>query len=202
MNTTNAAAASLLPLFDVLSSSLSAAESAFYQIPGSQVVARYVKSSHQNDPGRTVLELILFLFAVRTLLQSRTRKDGTGKHFISFNEKVSDARVIITTRMLILARCWQEIDELVDEWTPEPLGKPLSEWEQRDLAAVPIIQGANGPRPKLASNGKTVLNLASFNFTGLAGNDTIKERAIETLRKYGLGSCGPPGFYGTIGEFA
>jgi serine palmitoyltransferase len=46
-----------------------------------------------------------------------------------------------------------------------------------------------------------VLNLASFNFTGLAGNETIKERAIETLRKYGLGSCGPPGFYGTIGEF-
>ena len=24
-------------------------------------------------------------------------------------------------------------------------------------------------------------------------------RAIETLRKYGVGSCGPPGFYGTIG---
>jgi serine palmitoyltransferase len=44
-----------------------------------------------------------------------------------------------------------------------------------------------------------VLNLASFNFTGLAGNEKIKERAIETLRKYGLGSCGPPGFYGTIG---
>jgi len=43
-----------------------------------------------------------------------------------------------------------------------------------------------------------VLNLASYNFTGLASNETIKERAIETLRKYGVGSCGPPGFYGTI----
>ena len=50
--------------------------------------------------------------------------------------------------------------------------------------------------------GKQVLNLASYNFTGLAGNETtapIKMRAIETLRKYGVGSCGPPGFYGTIG---
>ena len=46
-----------------------------------------------------------------------------------------------------------------------------------------------------------MLNLASFNFTGLAGNEVIKERAIEVLRKYGLGSCGPPGFYGTIGEY-
>jgi serine palmitoyltransferase len=47
-----------------------------------------------------------------------------------------------------------------------------------------------------------VLNLASYNFTGLAGNENIKERAIEALRKYGVGSCGPPGFYGTIGMSA
>ena len=49
------------------------------------------------------------------------------------------------------------------------------------------------------NNGETVLNLASLNFTGLAGNEHIKQEAIKTLRKYGLGSCGPPGFYGTIG---
>lgn len=89
---------------------------------------------------------------------------------------------------------------MVDEWTPEPLAQPLSEWEEHDLSAVPVIQGPNGPRPKLAPSGKTVLNLASFNFTGLAGNEVIKERAIDTLRKYGLGSCGPPGFYGTVGK--
>jgi serine palmitoyltransferase len=52
---------------------------------------------------------------------------------------------------------------------------------------------------ELVNTGKQVLNLASYNFAGLAGNETIKVRAIETLRKYGVGSCGPPGFYGTIG---
>ena len=93
----------------------------------------------------------------------------------------------------------QEIDELVDEWKPEPLAEPLDANEQNDLNAIPIIQGPLGPKPKLLSNGKTVTNLASFNFAGLAGNETIKERAVTTLRKYGLGSCGPPGFYGTIG---
>ena len=46
-----------------------------------------------------------------------------------------------------------------------------------------------------------MINLASYNFAGLAGNETIKERAIETVRKYGLGSCGPPGFYGTQGDY-
>ena len=68
-----------------------------------------------------------------------------------------------------------------------------------DLESIPVVSGPNGPRPKLVNTGKQVLNLASYNFTGLAGNETIKERAIETLRKYGVGSCGPPGFYGTIG---
>lgn len=68
--------------------SLETLETCFYKIPGSQVLARYVKSSHQNDPGRTLLEVILLIFAIRTLLQSRTRADNSGKHFIQFTEKV------------------------------------------------------------------------------------------------------------------
>ncbi|KAH9029820.1 hypothetical protein EDB85DRAFT_2249882 [Lactarius pseudohatsudake] len=64
--------------------------------------------------------------------------------------------------------------------------------------AVPVVSGANGPRPKLANTGKQVLNLTSYNFMGLTGNKVIKVHAIETLRKYGVGSCGPPGFYSTI----
>ena len=95
-------------------------------------------------------------------------------------------------------RSYQEIDDLVDEWVPEPLATPLSPKEQADLASVPVIVGPTGPKPKLSS-GKTVLNLASYNFTGLAGNELIKERVVDTVRKYGLGSCGPPGFYGTQG---
>lgn len=85
------------------------------------------------------------------------------------------------------------------EWIPEPLAAPLNAREQADLASVPVIAGPTGPKPKLTT-GKTVINLASYNFTGLQGNETIKERAIEIVRKYGLGSCGPPGFYGTQGS--
>ncbi|KAJ7067807.1 serine palmitoyltransferase [Mycena amicta] len=155
-------------------------QTALNKIPGSAVVVRYVKSSHQNDPGRTVLELILVAFAIYTLLQSRTRAERNGKHFIKFTDK--------------------EIDELVDEWTPEPLAQPLDPVEAADLAKVPIVVGHNGPKPTLMQQPTTkiIANLASYNFTGLAGKEVIKERAIETLRKYGLGSCGPPGFYGTL----
>lgn len=81
-------ATSLEPLFSFLSDSYSTLETTFYKIPGSAVIARYVKSSHRNDPGRTVLEIILVIFAIRTLMQSRTRADNSGKHFITFDEKV------------------------------------------------------------------------------------------------------------------
>jgi serine palmitoyltransferase len=49
-----------------------------------------------------------------------------------------------------------------------------------------------------AGKPKEVLNLASYNFVDLAGDEKVKERAIAALRKYGVGSCSPPGFYGTI----
>ena len=73
---------------EYLSYSFESLETGFYKIPGSQVLARYVKSSHQDDPGRTLLEIILLIFAIRTLLQSRTRADNSSRHFIQFSEKV------------------------------------------------------------------------------------------------------------------
>ncbi|TFK52851.1 serine palmitoyltransferase [Heliocybe sulcata] len=170
--------ANLEPLFSFLAQSYTTIENGFNRVPGSAVIARYVRSSHQNDPGRTLLELVLAVFAIWTLLQSRTRADKGDRHFIQFSEK--------------------EVDELVNEWTPEPLAEPLSPQEQAELDSIPVIAGAQGPRPRLANTGKTVLNFTGTNFTGLAGNDDIKNKAIETLRKYGLGSCGPPGFYGTV----
>ncbi|KAH9015386.1 serine palmitoyltransferase [Lactarius hengduanensis] len=116
-----------------------------YIIPGSHVIARYAESSHQNDPGRTVL---LALFAIRTLLQCVPAQTTVKSSLFSFLK------------------------------------------EQSDLASVSVVSGANGP----AETRQQVLNLVSYKFTGLA----IKVRVIETLRKYGVGSCGPPGFYGTI----
>ena len=44
---------------------------------------------------------------------------------------------------------------------------------------MPVVSGANGPRPKLVNTGKQVLNHASYNFTGLAGNETIKSARLR-----------------------
>jgi serine palmitoyltransferase len=48
-------------------------------------------------------------------------------------------------------------------------------------------------------DGKEVLSFSRTNFLGMIGNKRVEDVAIKTLRKYGTGSCGPRGFYGTIG---
>lgn len=57
-------------------------------------------------------------------------------------------------------------------------------------------RSSTGPKSKLA-NGRTVTNLASYNYYNFVANEQIKEKAVQTLRTYGVGPCGPPQFYGT-----
>ncbi|KAI5779320.1 pyridoxal phosphate-dependent transferase [Geopyxis carbonaria] len=146
----------------------------FRRVPGSSIILRYVKNSYQNDPVRSVVELCLFLFAVRYLLAPR----------YSTKQKAVDLTE-------------HEIDELVEDWTPEPLVAAPTELETFEEERRPVISGAAGPKVKLANNGRTVTNMASFNYFNLISNDLIKERAVQILRSYGVGACGPPNFYGT-----
>lgn len=46
------------------------ASTQFHKIPGSAIALRYIKSSYQNDPVRSAIELFLFLFAVRYMMAS------------------------------------------------------------------------------------------------------------------------------------
>ncbi len=56
------------------------------RLPGSSIVLRYIKSSYQNDPVRSAIELFLFLFAVRYLLApSYAQKD---KGYVELTENV------------------------------------------------------------------------------------------------------------------
>lgn len=112
----------------------------------------------------------------------------------------------------------QEIEDLVAEWQPEPL--MCEDPNTANLPTAPVIVGPASLHPKVAQafadpaalsraiksgsadaipkplQEKPMINLASANFSGLAQNEKIKEKAIECLRGYGVGSCGPSGFYG------
>ncbi|XVE91113.1 hypothetical protein DITRI_Ditri20bG0129000 [Diplodiscus trichospermus] len=87
----------------------------------------------------------------------------------------------------------KEIDELCDEWVPESLIPPIAEEMQSE---PPVLESAAGPHTIV--NGKEVVNFASANYLGLIGNEKLLESCTSALEKYGVGSCGPRGFYGTI----
>ena len=90
----------------------------------------------------------------------------------------------------------------------------------RALRSPPVARRPTGARVKLAG-GTTATNFVSFDFLGLAGDTDVQARAASqtlgcqaahspqrpvpqaacaaAIQKYGVGSCGPRGFYGTIG---
>lgn len=87
----------------------------------------------------------------------------------------------------------KEIDDLCEEWVPEPLCPPISEEKQFQ---TPTLESAAAPHTIV--DGKEVVNFASANYLGLIGNEKIIDSCIGSLEKYGVGSCGPRAFYGTI----
>ncbi|XP_047338239.1 long chain base biosynthesis protein 1 isoform X2 [Impatiens glandulifera] len=87
----------------------------------------------------------------------------------------------------------KEIDELCDEWVPESLIPPIIEEDEYD---PPVLESAAGPHTII--KGKDVINFASANYLGLMGEKKLLDSCTASLEKYGVGSCGPRGFYGTI----
>ncbi|KXN68820.1 serine palmitoyl CoA transferase subunit LcbA [Conidiobolus coronatus NRRL 28638] len=145
-------------------------------VPGSQAVWKYVLDSHQDDPFRVLMEIILIFFALH--------------YVMSKSYKVNDKEKVKLTE--------KEIDELVADWQPEPLvSGELSEWDRLELDSSKVFSGPTGAK-QTTKEGKVLLNAASANFLGLNNNDQVREKAVEVLREYGVGTCGPCGFYGTI----
>ncbi|KDR24470.1 serine palmitoyltransferase 1 [Zootermopsis nevadensis] len=87
-----------------------------------------------------------------------------------------------------------EKEKLIEEWTPEPL---VGNVAQNHPSLKPrMVSGKAGKFINV--DGHYCLNMATHNYLGFVGNKDIEESAIKTLQKYGVGSCGPRGFYGTV----
>ncbi|CAN6466260.1 unnamed protein product [Victoria cruziana] len=115
---------------------------------------------------------------------------------------VVDAILVAVIVFLLLQKSYKppkkpltekEIDQLCEEWTPEPLHPRITEEMGYE---PPILESAAGPHTVV--NGKETVNFASANYLGLIGNEKVMESCTAALEKYGVGSCGPRGFYGTI----
>ena len=60
-----------------------------------------------------------------------------------------------------------------------------------------IFKEAHGTKIK-DTDGNAYTNYSSFDVLGLQGNQALIENAQKVLREYGVGTCGPRGFYGTL----
>lgn len=90
------------------------------EIPGSKYVVKYIENSYQNDPLRALIELFLFFFAICYVL----------KNTYSIDKRTE---IVLTEK---------EMDELIDEWTPEPLvedDKFLDEYTEFELSSIPLL---------------------------------------------------------------
>jgi len=107
------------------------------RIPGSAILIRYIKSSYQNDPVRSAIELLLFLFTIRYLLAPSYSTKKPNK--VVLTEDVS--RTQKSNKGMASQDSFQEVDDLVEDWTPEPLVAPLSPFEEAENEKRPVIVG-------------------------------------------------------------
>lgn len=88
----------------------------------------------------------------------------------------------------------EEEEDTIAKWDPEPLVGEVP--EQHPSLSPRVVSGRVGKM--ITVDGKECLNMASHNYLGLLEDKQIEEDSIRSLRKYGVGSCGPRGFYGTV----
>ncbi|KAH8372587.1 hypothetical protein KR009_000147 [Drosophila setifemur] len=88
----------------------------------------------------------------------------------------------------------EEEERIIGSYEPEPL---VGDTEpEHPLLRTRIVQSRVGKHIKV--DGHECLNLSSHNYLGFLEDKEILEEACKSLRKYGVGSCGPRGFYGTM----
>uniref|UniRef100_A0A8C2G5B7 Serine palmitoyltransferase 1 n=1 Tax=Cyprinus carpio TaxID=7962 RepID=A0A8C2G5B7_CYPCA len=134
------------------------------------VLVEMVQAFYEAPAYHLILEGILILWIIR-LLFSKTYK--------------LQERSDLTEK---------EKEELIEEWQPEPLVPPVS----KDHPSLNYDVVTGPPSHKIIVNGKECINFASFNFLGLLDSERVKLKALSSLKKYGVGTCGPRGFYGTF----
>lgn len=113
---------------------------------------------------------------------------------------VLETLLLITVIWLLLHRrggrrlTKEQQDYLIEQYEPEPLVADTD--PDHPLLRTRLVQSRVGKR--IVVDGHDCLNLGSHNYLGFLEDNDILEEACKCLRKYGVGSCGPRGFYGTM----
>ncbi len=170
----------------------------------------------QKDPVHVLIETLLISFLAYLLLYQK-KKDYRRK----MQDRLSDdeirdlltdwkenGRVPLSADRDTMMNGAGDVADIEKKTKRSPMGDVIIERMSGSKVDISMGDGKNSSsRPRSPSSKRTVLNFATHDFLGSAcpakkdastDVDVIKEAAIEALSKYGCGSCGPRGFYGTI----
>lgn len=84
----------------------------------------------------------------------------------------------------------------LETWIPEPLVPHVDTEQNQHLLKPHIIDSKPGKYTVI--DGVKCLDLATDNFLGLNEDPRLEEAAVGAVKIYGVGSCGPRAFYGTM----
>lgn len=99
-----------------------------------------------------------------------------------------------------------EQEELLSDWKHNrmPLAPPSSSQPNEEIPQI-VVQSQQGKhllvsynRDGMEGESRQVVNFCNFDFLGMQTSSELKKASETALNKYGCGSCGPRGFYGTI----
>lgn len=85
---------------------------------------------------------------------------------------------------------------IIESWAPEPLVPDMELDDYQHVLNPHII--TSKPGKYITIDGRKCLNCGTHNYLGLADEVRLEEASIKAARKYGVGSCGPRAFYGTM----
>lgn len=85
---------------------------------------------------------------------------------------------------------------ILNMWQPEPLVPKVDRVANKHLLNNRIITSKGGKC--IAVDGVECLNFGTHNYLGLADDERLETASIDAVMKYGVGSCGPRAFYGTM----
>ncbi|XP_048239080.1 serine palmitoyltransferase 1-like [Haliotis rufescens] len=105
-----------------------------------------------------------------------------------FSKSYAPERTVLTEK---------EKADLIADWQPEPLAPDVPD-DHPILQSMEQNMISGRPDKYVTINGKRCINMATLDFLGMINDKSIEAKAIAALKVYGVGSCGPRGFYGTM----
>jgi serine palmitoyltransferase len=149
-----------------------------YIIHGPKYYKHWFQELLQESPQHVLIETGLICFIIWLLFIRKT----VDPEKITKNNRLSK----------------RDEEELIDTWRPEPFIPKLSSAAAEVSSSLQVVEKVKDNHMIVRGFSRPALNLVTYDFLGISQMKSVKDAASAALDKYGCGSCGPRGFYGTI----